>query len=231
MPTNGVGNITNAPLFVDTNDWADLRLRPDSPCIDAGNNDFVTWDTDLDGNPRIVSGTVDMGAYEFVPPAPPTPAELVEHLITLVNVSDLQHKQPLQATLHAALASIERGNCHSAVGQLHAFQNKVQAQVTDAVLANELIAGAGQVIAALAGDGAGCLTIQFHELKRHPDGKTHLKFHAPPGRAYLVEGSTNLRDWSPLGAATALGEGEFEFEDARAEKQPHRFYRVVHAPE
>ena len=35
MPTNGVGNITNAPLFADTNNWADLRLRPDSPCIDV----------------------------------------------------------------------------------------------------------------------------------------------------------------------------------------------------
>jgi len=126
MPTNGVGNITNAPLFVDTNNWADLRLQPNSPCIDAGNNDFVTTLTDLDGNPRIINGIVDMGAYEFVPLSP---AEMVEHLIEQVNQSDLQHKQPLLATLEAALASIQRGNCHSAVGQLHAFQNKVAALV------------------------------------------------------------------------------------------------------
>jgi hypothetical protein len=68
MPTNGIGNITNAPLFVDTNSWADLRLQSNSPCINAGNNAFVTSTNDLDNTPRIVGGTVDMGAYEFQSP-------------------------------------------------------------------------------------------------------------------------------------------------------------------
>ena len=65
----GVGNITNAPLFVDTNGWSDLRLQSNSPCINAGNNSYVTAATDLDGNPRIAGGTVDIGAYEFQSPA------------------------------------------------------------------------------------------------------------------------------------------------------------------
>jgi hypothetical protein len=42
-----------------------LRLQPDSPCINAGDNSSVTGTTDLDGNPRIVHGTVDIGAYEY----------------------------------------------------------------------------------------------------------------------------------------------------------------------
>ncbi len=64
-PQNGVGNITNAPLFVDTNGWSNLRLQSNSPCINAGHNASVATNTDLDGRPRIVGGVVDLGAYEY----------------------------------------------------------------------------------------------------------------------------------------------------------------------
>jgi hypothetical protein len=64
MPTNGVGNITNAPQFVNYA-GGDLRLLGISPCIDAGDNSSVVTSIDLAGKPRIVRGTVDMGAYEF----------------------------------------------------------------------------------------------------------------------------------------------------------------------
>jgi len=64
MPTNGIGNITDAPLFVDTNGWTNLRLQSNSPCINAGSNAYGGG-TDLDGRPRIQGGTVDIGAYEF----------------------------------------------------------------------------------------------------------------------------------------------------------------------
>jgi hypothetical protein len=67
MPTNGVGNITNAPLFVNYA-GGNLRLQSNSPCINSGNNAYVVGSTDLDGRPRIVGGTVDMGAYEFQGP-------------------------------------------------------------------------------------------------------------------------------------------------------------------
>ena len=56
------------PLFVDLAS-GDFHLQTNSPCINAGNNAYVSVTNDLDGNPRISGGTVDMGAYEFQNPA------------------------------------------------------------------------------------------------------------------------------------------------------------------
>jgi len=45
----------------------DYHLLPDSPCINAGDPDYVAGpnETDLDGKPRVIGGRIDMGAYEF----------------------------------------------------------------------------------------------------------------------------------------------------------------------
>jgi hypothetical protein len=64
---NGLGIITNAPLFVDAA-GGNLRLQSNSPCINAGLNEYVTTSTDLDTRPRIIGAAVDMGAYEFQGP-------------------------------------------------------------------------------------------------------------------------------------------------------------------
>jgi hypothetical protein len=66
-PTNGVGNLTNDPGLINPA-AGNFQLQPDSPCINAGNNFDVTNATDLAGNPRIVGGTVDIGAYEYQTP-------------------------------------------------------------------------------------------------------------------------------------------------------------------
>jgi hypothetical protein len=56
------------PMF--ENPGSDYHLSDGSPCIDVGLN--MPWTmapgaTDLDGNPRIHDGIVDMGCYEFIP--------------------------------------------------------------------------------------------------------------------------------------------------------------------
>ena len=59
------------PLFNDP-DNGDFHLLPGSPAINAGNNSAITSQNinyDLDSLPRIVSNTVDIGAWEFNPSA------------------------------------------------------------------------------------------------------------------------------------------------------------------
>jgi len=73
VPWSGAGNLQVDPLFVDADgpddimgtEDDDLRLLPDSPCINRGVNNKVTADllTDVAGRPRIL-GIVDMGAHE-----------------------------------------------------------------------------------------------------------------------------------------------------------------------
>jgi hypothetical protein len=61
---NGTGNISNNPEFVSSinKNW---RLKSISPCFNAGTNSAAPMPVDLDGLPRIIDGTVDMGCYEF----------------------------------------------------------------------------------------------------------------------------------------------------------------------
>jgi hypothetical protein len=66
----GIGNILSDPLFTGVDDFT---LSTYSPCIDAGDPNYVPGpnETDLDGNPRVLDGNndgipvVDMGAYEY----------------------------------------------------------------------------------------------------------------------------------------------------------------------
>jgi hypothetical protein len=83
----GVGNFGDDPLFVDPDgpddkigtEDDDLRLRPNSPCINAGDNSALPADSsdldgdgdaqepvpfDIEGKARVLGGTVDIGAYE-----------------------------------------------------------------------------------------------------------------------------------------------------------------------
>lgn len=60
------------PKFVDNsnNDYR-ISLNDGSPCIGAGDNAYSSISEDLKGDNRIISTTIDMGAYEYeYPPGP-----------------------------------------------------------------------------------------------------------------------------------------------------------------
>lgn len=60
------GVVTNPPLFLEATS-ENYRLNANSPCINAGaNREWMSGAADRDGLPRILYGTVDMGAYERI---------------------------------------------------------------------------------------------------------------------------------------------------------------------
>jgi len=67
----GTENIDDDPCFVDdVND--DYHLKFESPCVDTGDPNFTDAnETDIDGNPRVLGGRVDMGADEDFPHCDP----------------------------------------------------------------------------------------------------------------------------------------------------------------
>ena len=69
--SDGGNNITDDPGFAP----GDYHLPLGSPCVDMGSNAAAIGIlTDIDGDPRIINGTVDMGADEALV-APSTPSE------------------------------------------------------------------------------------------------------------------------------------------------------------
>jgi subtilisin family serine protease len=86
----GLGNIDSDPCFVLPGYWntsgqwvdGDYRLLENSPCINTGDPNHITEpnETDLDANPRILDGCIDMGPYEAIPPIP-VEMKITPHLL------------------------------------------------------------------------------------------------------------------------------------------------------
>jgi hypothetical protein len=89
----GLGNIDADPCFTEPGYWdagawveGDYRLLGGSLCIDAGDPNYLPEpnETDLDGNPRVINGRIDMGAYEYWPPVQ-AEMKLTPHTLNLVS--------------------------------------------------------------------------------------------------------------------------------------------------
>jgi len=108
---SGEGNIDVDPLFIEPGYWdpngtpadanddiwieGDYHLLPGSPCINAGDPNYIPEpnETDLDGNPRINGGRIDMGAYETI--------QREAHLGIWPRVINRKNRQPrIMAWIH-----------------------------------------------------------------------------------------------------------------------------------
>lgn len=86
LGTDAGGNIDANPLFVDAA-AGDLHLAStSSAALNAGTNGAPNLPaTDLDGNTRVLGGTVDIGAYELAFTCPPGPVIYVDAAATGAN--------------------------------------------------------------------------------------------------------------------------------------------------
>lgn len=134
----------------------DLHIRGNSPAIDAGDNTKILDDIadldndentaeptplDLDLNPRIVNGVVDMGAYEFQcasasPPEQPDPADeavSAKNRYISVKAGDPGRSQAIRVTFVSLPPPFDVWNCMQFfVGQPHeACENSGKGLETD----------------------------------------------------------------------------------------------------
>jgi hypothetical protein len=158
-----------------------------------------------------------------------TANQAVKRLISAIDRAEVRKQRPLVATLSAALASLECGRSQSAINQLHAFQNKVRAQVSDPGVSMRLIADAGRVITAFEEEAAGTSDCRLRLSDLRSSHCVQLQLCAPPSRVYAIEVSTNLVDWQPIGMICSDAAGLGEFEEGNTHGGGCRFYRAVEA--
>jgi hypothetical protein len=105
-PIGQDGNIEADPGFVSLT-TGDLHIRPDSPARDAGDNAAVADGlTDMDGQPRIQDGRVDIGADESDGSLPSVPATIVRVSPSGSDANDGATWAATKRTIPAAIAAV-----------------------------------------------------------------------------------------------------------------------------
>jgi uncharacterized repeat protein (TIGR01451 family) len=125
----GAGNITNAPLLS-----FDYHLTTYSPCVNGGNNAYVTTTTDFYGSPRVIGGTVDIGACEeqSATPASGLPSTPTNVTATLqAGRTMLSWSPSAKATSYTIRRSLVSGGAYAILASGIQATNFVDAAVTN----------------------------------------------------------------------------------------------------
>jgi hypothetical protein len=161
-----------------------------------------------------------------------TPAQGVAVIIAMVEQSGWTPGRPLIAILEASQAAFARGNTIAAINQLHAFQLMVRAQIApqDPSLADSLIQAAQRIIDAFCNSGL-VKFVPHLDVRSHPaGGRLRLRVDGVACQLHIVEASTNMVDWEPIGEPVVQPDGSLEFEDVVSAGTSGRFYRVRQLP-
>jgi CopC domain len=107
-PAGTAGNQTSAPAFVNAAAGDFHELSSSLATIDQGVNSPLNGTTDLDGNPRQLGASTDIGAYELIPP-PTTPAATTSNTIAAAPVA-LPLTAPVLSNLSETAKTWREGN-------------------------------------------------------------------------------------------------------------------------
>jgi subtilisin-like proprotein convertase family protein len=61
----------------------------------------------------------------------------------------------------------------------------------------------------------------------YSNGTLGFTLNGQPGHIYVIQASTDLINWSPIGTNTISGSGTFQFTDGNAGSFPYRYYRAA----
>lgn len=168
---DGDGNQTGDPAFVNSAE-GNFRLQADSPCINTGTNQpWMAEAIDLDGNPRIIDETVDIGAYEYVPLPVSNPQ------LEILGLDDLPIANEAEPNAGAGTTWVSRTGQNAA----HTFC------LTNAGNAALLLAGCSW-----SGSGTNAFSVQNFPLTVEPGASQSFIVVFHPDQAQVYEATLNI---------------------------------------
>ncbi|HKS35681.1 MAG TPA: hypothetical protein VJW76_00725 [Verrucomicrobiae bacterium] len=205
---------------------------------------FVEGATTASANGRIAMVTLSLGAHDILLRVDDgqataidritirviTADDAVDELIANLQAAKFRHPQSLLSQVRVARRAFADGRFDLGTHHLQLFQKLLgqlaERHEADPDTAAALLREAQTIVAAVSND-AQSPQLRFNTCKCEKGGRVRMHFSGVSARTYVIEASSDLRTWAPVGVGGEQGHGEFEFEEARENLPARRFYRIV----